>query len=77
MPGRPSRDETRERTARFLRLCAQGLPYDEAAERARVKPTRALRIVSEPEFARVVAAIRESGETVAVMLDARAEAQAA
>lgn len=45
-PGRPSADETRRRTARFLLLAADGVPLDEAASEAGVKPERALRLVS-------------------------------
>lgn len=45
--GRPSKHETRARTARFLALCAAGMRYDLAARQAGVKPERALRLVSD------------------------------
>lgn len=44
--GRPSADESRRRTARFLTLAADGVPLDEAASQAGMTPERALRLVS-------------------------------
>ena len=48
--GRPSADEQARRTDVFLRLAAGGARLDVAARDARVKPDRALRIVSDPGF---------------------------
>ena len=48
MHGRPSRDDSLERAQLFMRLCAEGVRFDVAAASARVKPQRALRLLSDP-----------------------------
>ena len=44
--GRPRAHESNARRDEFLRLVLDGVPCDEAARRARVKPERALAILS-------------------------------
>lgn len=44
--GRPRDAESRARRDEFLRLVSEGVTCDEAAKRARVKPERALAILS-------------------------------
>lgn len=44
--GRPRKAETNARRDEFLRLVFEGVPLKEAAKRARVKPERALDILS-------------------------------
>lgn len=53
--GRPSVEEAARRRREFLRLVVEGLPFDEAAKRAQVKPERALRILSHPDVRELVA----------------------
>lgn len=47
--GRPNRHESDRRRREFLRLVANGIPFDEAASLARVKPERALKLLSHPD----------------------------
>lgn len=54
--GRPSRDESERRRQHFVALVAGGAPFDEAAEQARIKPERALAILSQPEMRQLIAA---------------------
>lgn len=59
--GRPTKTDSRARTARFLQLAAAGVPLDEAARQAGVKAERALRLVSDrQQFDAAVAAICEA-----------------
>ena len=44
--GRPRAADSAARRAEFLRLVLDGVPCDEAAQRARVKPERALAILT-------------------------------
>lgn len=44
--GRPSSEDSRARRDEFLRLVFEGVPCEEAAKLARVKPERALAILS-------------------------------
>jgi hypothetical protein len=47
--GRPSPAESDRRRREFLRLVAEGVPFDEAAKQSRIKPLRALAILSHPD----------------------------
>lgn len=47
--GRPSPAESDRRRREFLRLVAEGAPFDEAARTARIQPLRALAILSHPD----------------------------
>lgn len=66
--GRPSRDESERRTARFLCAVADGKDAVEAAKAAHLSPWKALRIVTESDFRDVVQAIRMGAGPVAVTL---------
>ena len=46
--GRPTAAESALRRREFIRLVASGVPFDKAAEEARVHPRRALAILSHP-----------------------------
>lgn len=56
--GRPTAAEQQQRTARFLVLAADGVPYDKAAKRAGVKAERALRLLSETGIVQALDAVR-------------------
>lgn len=60
--GRPSAEESRLRTSRFLTLVASGVEADVAAKQAKIGPWRALRIVTEATYHDVVQAIRDDAE---------------
>jgi hypothetical protein len=47
--GRPSSAESDRRRREFLRLVVDGVPGDEAARIARIKPERALAILTHPD----------------------------
>jgi hypothetical protein len=47
--GRPSPEESDRRRREFLRLVAAGVDFDEAAKLSRIKPLRALAILSHPD----------------------------
>lgn len=63
--GRPSADESRLRTQRFLCLIADGMDAEQAAREAKIGPWRALRIVTESDFREIVQAIRATIDTLA------------
>ncbi len=50
LPGRPLRGESERRAESFVARVAAGADLDVAAQEARVKPARALRLVSAPDF---------------------------
>jgi len=54
--GRPSIAESARRRREFLRLVVEGVPGDEAARRARIKPERALAILTHPDVRPLLAA---------------------
>jgi hypothetical protein len=54
--GRPSTEESDRRRREFLRLIVEGVPGDEAARRARIKPERALAILTHPDVRPLLAA---------------------
>lgn len=47
--GRPSPEESERRRVEFVRLIAAGEDFDVAAERARIAPKRALKLLSHPD----------------------------
>jgi hypothetical protein len=47
--GRPRAADSDARRREFLRLIVAGVPGDEAARQARIKPTRALAILTHPD----------------------------
>ena len=61
MDGRPPRRESLARKASFLKLVAEGATPAAAQEQSGIAPLRALKILSEPEFEAVVAAVRATG----------------
>lgn len=55
--GRPRATESAARRRHMLRLVAEGAGFHRAADMARVKPESFLRMLDEPEFAQVIAAL--------------------
>lgn len=53
--GRPHRVESEARRREFVRLVVAGEPLPVAAEKARVKPERALALVDTPEIIQILA----------------------
>jgi len=49
MTGRPRAAESERRRREFLRLVAAGADFDAAAREARIKPARALKLLSHPD----------------------------
>lgn len=54
--GRPSPEESERRRIEFVHLIAAGEPFDVAAEKARIAPKRALRLLSHPDVRPLLAA---------------------
>lgn len=54
--GRPRASESERRRQRFVALVAEGVAFDVAAELARIKPQRALALLSQPEMRQLIAA---------------------
>lgn len=54
--GRPRAAESAARRREFLRLVVAGVPGDEAARKARIKPERALAILTHPDIRPLLAA---------------------
>jgi hypothetical protein len=55
--GRPRAAESDARRKHFLRLVSEGTPWHQAADEARVKPESVLRMLNDPGFAQVAAAL--------------------
>ncbi|HEY8723347.1 MAG TPA: hypothetical protein VIL92_05750 [Gaiellaceae bacterium] len=53
--GRPRGPESDRRRQRFVALVLAGVDFDAAAEQARIKPERALSILSQPEMRQIIA----------------------
>lgn len=56
--GRPTEDESQARSREFLRRVAEGDGLAEAAERSRVKPARALKLLDDPDVFAFVVTVR-------------------
>jgi hypothetical protein len=54
--GRPSKRELERQRRDFLQFVAAGTPFDEAARLARIKPERALAILTHPDVRPLLAA---------------------
>lgn len=47
--GRPRAAESEQRRRDFIRLVAAGVDFDQAAKQSKIKPLRALAILSHPD----------------------------
>lgn len=53
--GRPTADESDRRRLEFVRRVAAGADFDDAAVSAKIKPLRALKLLSTPELRAIIA----------------------
>ena len=73
-PGRPRRHETKQRKARFLTLCAEGLDPLEAQQESGLPVHHAFELVADrATFDALVDGLRRTGGTVAVELSVNTE----
>ena len=54
-PGRPDAQESARRRRKFIRLIVEGEDFAEAARAARIKPERALKLLSHPDVRALLA----------------------